>query len=98
MNHLIRGGPADRCGQIRPGDIIASIDSRDVRGKGVAEIRNFIVGAEGRCACVYVCVCVCVCVHACVPLVGPSPLNMFFFLRACVYVCASDCFHTGVVG
>lgn len=47
VNHLIRGGSAERSGTIKAGDMIVSIDSRDVRGKSVSEMRNYIVGAEG---------------------------------------------------
>ncbi|KAJ1469415.1 hypothetical protein T484DRAFT_1851872 [Baffinella frigidus] len=31
VNHLIRGGSAERSGDIKAGDVIVSIDSRDVR-------------------------------------------------------------------
>ena len=47
VNHLIRGGSAERSGKVQSGDVIVSIDDRDVRGKGVGEMRNFIVGPEG---------------------------------------------------
>lgn len=53
VNHLIRGGAADKSGLIKAGDVIISIDSRDMRGKGVGEMRSFIVGAEGRCVRVH---------------------------------------------
>ncbi len=33
MNHIITGGSADRSGIIQLGDIVVSVDSRDVRGK-----------------------------------------------------------------
>jgi len=47
VNHLIRGGSAERSAKVQSGDVIVSIDDRDVRGKGVGEMRNFIVGPEG---------------------------------------------------
>ena len=47
VNHLIRGGSAERSGKVQAGDVIISIDDKDVRGKGVGEMRNFIVGPEG---------------------------------------------------
>jgi hypothetical protein len=47
VNHLIRGGSAERSGKVQAGDIIISIDDKDVRNKGVGEMRNFIVGPEG---------------------------------------------------
>ena len=31
VNHLIRGGSAERSGEIKAGDVIVSIDARDVR-------------------------------------------------------------------
>jgi C-terminal processing protease CtpA/Prc len=33
VNHIITGGSADRSGIIQLGDIVVSVDSRDVRGK-----------------------------------------------------------------
>jgi len=47
VNHLIRGGSAERSGKVQAGDVIVAIDDKDVRGKGVSEMRNFIVGPEG---------------------------------------------------
>jgi len=47
VNHLIRGGSAERSGKVQAGDVIVSIDDKDVRAKGVSEMRNFIVGPEG---------------------------------------------------
>jgi hypothetical protein len=47
VNHLIRGGSAERSGKVVAGDIIVSIDNNDVRSNGVGQMRNFIVGPEG---------------------------------------------------
>jgi hypothetical protein len=47
VNHLIRGGSAERSGKVVAGDIIVSIDDNDVRSNGVGQMRNFIVGPEG---------------------------------------------------
>ncbi len=33
MNHIITGGSADRSGIIQLGDVVVSVDSKDVRGK-----------------------------------------------------------------
>ena len=33
VNHIITGGSADRSGIIQLGDIVVSVDSRDIRGK-----------------------------------------------------------------
>uniref|UniRef100_A0A7S4K8L0 Vacuolar protein 8 n=1 Tax=Guillardia theta TaxID=55529 RepID=A0A7S4K8L0_GUITH len=47
VNHLIRGGSAERSGKIIPGDVITAIDGKNVEGKSVGELRNYIVGIEG---------------------------------------------------
>ena len=33
VNHIIMGGSADRSGVIRLGDVVVTVDSKDVRGK-----------------------------------------------------------------
>ncbi len=83
VNHLIRGGSAERSGKVLAGDVIVAIDDKDVRGKGVSEMRNFIVGPEGstvRC------------------LAPPAPLQLSYFAAShCVGAALQLCFELPAV-
>ncbi len=45
ISDLIKGGPAERCGKIAPGDLIVKIDGRSVEGASYEEILNGLQGA-----------------------------------------------------
>ena len=50
VKRLIRGGPAERAACIRPGDLLVSLQDRDVRGHGLARLRDHILGPAGSLA------------------------------------------------
>ncbi len=43
----LAGGPAHRTGEIRPGDVLLSVDGAEVAGRSIAEVRRLIVGRAG---------------------------------------------------
>ena len=43
----LAGGPAHRTGEIRPGDVLLSVDGIEVAGRSIAEVRRLIVGRAG---------------------------------------------------
>ncbi len=45
ISDLIKGGPAERCGKIAPGDLIIKIDGRSVEGAPYEEVLNGLQGA-----------------------------------------------------
>ena len=77
----LRGGSAERSGKVLAGDVIVAIDDKDVRGKGVSEMRNFIVGPEGST------------VHCLAP---PAPLLFSHFAAARCDVLCGLCVHAPV--
>ena len=50
---LIRGGPAEisQGQRVQPGDLLVSLDGRDVRGLGLVSLRDRIRGPPGSVAC-----------------------------------------------
>ena len=47
VTDLAPGGPAERNGQLKRGDIIAAISGRNVRGMSVLHAKDLIMGPEG---------------------------------------------------
>ncbi len=43
----LAGGPAHRTGEIRPGDVLLSVDGVEVGGRAIGEVRRLIVGRSG---------------------------------------------------
>ena len=50
VKRLIRGGPAEADARIRPGDLLVSLQDRDVRGHGLVRLREHILGPAGSLA------------------------------------------------
>lgn len=44
---FVPGGPAQRSGQIVPGDVIASVDDDNVYGKPLSELAKYLLGPKG---------------------------------------------------
>jgi hypothetical protein len=50
VKRLIRGGPAEGAACIRPGDLLVTLQDRDVRGQGLVHLREHILGPAGTLA------------------------------------------------
>ena len=51
VERTVPGGPADRSGRVRQGDLLVTIDGRDVYGQDIEHITKSIVGPEGSAVC-----------------------------------------------
>ncbi|EKX35425.1 hypothetical protein GUITHDRAFT_165989 [Guillardia theta CCMP2712] len=47
VQEIVAGGPCAACGVIGVGDVLVTVDGRDVQGKKVQEISHLIVGPQG---------------------------------------------------
>jgi hypothetical protein len=47
VKRLVKGGPADQCGRIQPGDVLQLINAEDIYGQGLDILRDKIPGPAG---------------------------------------------------
>ena len=51
VERTVPGGPADRSGRVRKGDLLVTIDGKDVYGQDLEHITKSIVGPDGSAVC-----------------------------------------------
>ncbi|EKX31360.1 hypothetical protein GUITHDRAFT_149349 [Guillardia theta CCMP2712] len=54
IKELLPGGPADESGELREGDVVLSVNGRDLAGLSALDVQRLIVGPEGTSVCLRV--------------------------------------------